>query len=86
MPEEIEEAINNRPEVIGKIQAIFYSNENAVSVGGFSSHLEEALHQVDLIHRAVVRFFVEKALAGELDADHRLIEKKIISLDKHIVQ
>ena len=85
MSEEPKEAINNRPEVIGKIQAVFYSDDNAVRVGGFSSHLEEALHQVDLIHRAVVLFFVEKALAGELDADHKLMEKKIISLDKNII-
>lgn len=87
MPEGLKEQVNNRPEgprVIGKIQAIFYSDANAVRVGGFSSRLEDALHQVDLIHRAVARFFVEKALAGELDADHKLIEKKIISLDKQI--
>ena len=85
MPNNQKDPIDNHPEIIAKIQAVIYEDDG-IRVGGFSSHLQEALRQVDLIHRAVVRFFVDKAIAGELDDDYKIIEKKIISLDKRIVQ
>lgn len=82
MPEESKESIKTNLDtvIIDRVHAEFYSN-GGISVSGFSSSLKKALGQIGDIHGAVVRFFVDKAMAGELDANYKIKEKRILSLD-----
>lgn len=70
----------NSDNVVNEVHAVFHSN-GGIAVGGFSSSLREALDQIGTIQEAVVRFFVDKAMAGELDTNYKIKEKRIISLD-----
>ena len=72
------------PYPIGQMKITFMSN-GGVSVNGFPTVLEIAQEWLSAANRAVIRHFIDKAKAGELDENNKIIEKSIIVPDKKLV-
>ena len=60
-------------------------NNGSVNVNGFPTDLREARHWLFMAEEAIMNYFINKAKAGELDENNRVIQKKIITKDNHLV-
>ena len=66
---------------IGQMKITFMSNGRVI-VNRFPAVLEIAQEWLSAANKAVVRHFIDKARAGELDENNTIIEKSIIVPDK----
>ena len=72
------------PQPIAQMKITLLDN-GGIAVNGFPSNLEVAQEWLSAAAKVVVRHFISKAKAGELDEHNRIIEKTIIVPNKTLV-
>ena len=72
------------PQPIAQMK-ITLMNNGRIAVNGFPGDLEVAQDWLSAAAKVIVRHFITCAKAGELDEHNRIIEKKIITQDKKLV-
>jgi len=72
------------PQPIAQMK-ITLMNNGGIAVNGFPNDLESAQEWLSAAAKVVVRHFITCAKSGELDEHNRIIEKKIITQDKKLV-
>jgi len=72
------------PQPIAQMKITLMDN-GGIAVNGFPNNLEAAQEWLSAAAKVVVRHFIALAKAGELDEHNRIIEKKIITQDKKLV-
>lgn len=72
------------PQPIAQMK-ITIMNDGSVNVNGFSKDLYMALHWLSRAEVAIIDYFINKAKAGDLDDNNRVIQKKILTKDNSLV-
>ena len=72
------------PQPVAQMKITLMDN-GGIAVNGFPNNLEVAQEWLSAAAKVVVRHFITCAKAGELDENNRIIEKKIITQDKKLV-
>ena len=72
------------PQPIAQIKITIMDN-GAVNITGFPQDLNLSMNWIVAAQQALISFFVEKAKAGELDEQNKVIEKKILTRNSKLV-
>ena len=72
------------PRPVAQMKITLLDN-GGIAVNGFPNNLESAQDWLSAAAKVVVRHFISKAKAGELDENNRIIEKSIIVPNKTLV-
>ena len=72
------------PQPVAQMKITLLDN-GGIAVNGFPNDLETAQEWLSAANKVVVRHFIGKAKAGELDENNRIIKKTIIVPNKTLV-